>query len=354
LPNGTAYNYEYTLADHLGNSRLNFDDVSNTAHTEQQDNYMPFGLDISVGGINPPQNYYLYNNKELQSGLGLYDYGARFYDPVTARWTSMDPLEENNRPFNPYNYCKNNPMLNIDPNGMGDGPYGEDLSELRNFESLSSYSGGLSHAGYNPSPPANDAVAKAARRALFSGSNTQTNLIDQIGLDPLNKKPPLLGVTFTIVLYTSTETSPIADGTGTETTKTYIGRIFSIGPEGTEGDYNTTISVKNTVELESFEIDNKWGWGITGDYSDDEVGMSWSNKIGGYSLGKDPYTGYIEYGSYAREKSGFIFGHITEINFQKGEENFKQNWWNFSHGGIFKLWPSFLSKKFWNDPVFSE
>jgi RHS repeat-associated protein len=114
----TAPNYEYTLTDHLGDSRLSFDTGTGAARTEQQDNYMPFGLDISVGTIGSPQNYYLYNKKELQPGLGLDDYGARFYDPVIGRWTTPDPLSEKLPGWSPYNYVLNNPMKLFDPDGL--------------------------------------------------------------------------------------------------------------------------------------------------------------------------------------------------------------------------------------------
>lgn len=121
IPNGTQqYNYEYSLTDHLGDARVNFDTATGIARQVQTDDYFPFGLDIIPAGSAriSPQNDYLYNKKELQGALGLYDYGARFYDPVIARWTSVDPLAEKSRRFSPYNYVEDNPIRNIDPDGM--------------------------------------------------------------------------------------------------------------------------------------------------------------------------------------------------------------------------------------------
>jgi RHS repeat-associated protein len=67
------------------------------------------------------RNHYLYNKKELQDELNQYDYGARFYDPVIARWTSVDPLADMNQNISPYNYCNNNPILYIDKFGLDTG-----------------------------------------------------------------------------------------------------------------------------------------------------------------------------------------------------------------------------------------
>jgi RHS repeat-associated protein len=84
------------LSDNLGNTRVTFDTQSGSAKMQQQDDYYPFGMDIIRSAASPP-NKYLYNKKELQDGITEYDYGARFYDPVIAIWTMVDPLAEKSR-----------------------------------------------------------------------------------------------------------------------------------------------------------------------------------------------------------------------------------------------------------------
>ncbi len=118
VPITAGYNYTYYLGDNLGNTRITFDTKTGLAVTQQKDDYYPFGLEILRDTVSSPKNEYLYNRKELQEEFTEYDYGARYYDPVIARWNTVDLLAEISRRWSPYNYVLNNPVRLIDPDGM--------------------------------------------------------------------------------------------------------------------------------------------------------------------------------------------------------------------------------------------
>ena len=66
------------------------------------------------------QNYatpYKFTGKELDEETGLYYFGARYYAPRESIWLSTDPLAEKYPNMSPYNYCLNNPLNVIDPDG---------------------------------------------------------------------------------------------------------------------------------------------------------------------------------------------------------------------------------------------
>jgi len=80
--------------------------------------YYLFGT-YFANSTNQEKQPYKYNGKELDRhfGLDLYDYGARFYDPLIGRFTTPDPLSEKYYSISPYAYCANNPINKIDPDG---------------------------------------------------------------------------------------------------------------------------------------------------------------------------------------------------------------------------------------------
>jgi RHS repeat-associated protein len=94
----------------------------------EEDHYYPFGL--SMAGISDqaalkPENYFKFNGKELNhkefsdgSGLDWYSYGMREYDPQIARFFRVDPLSTKFTYLTPYQYASNDPIVNIDIDGL--------------------------------------------------------------------------------------------------------------------------------------------------------------------------------------------------------------------------------------------
>ncbi len=60
---------------------------------------------------------YKFNGKELDQETGYYYYGARYYDPSTALWFGVDPLQHKYPEVSPYVYCGGNPVKHVDPDG---------------------------------------------------------------------------------------------------------------------------------------------------------------------------------------------------------------------------------------------
>ena len=103
--------------DHLGSSSF----ITNLeGEVVQHIEYVPFGevfIEERNGVWNTP---YLFNAKEFDEETGMYYYGARYYEPRLSLWMTTDPLEEEYPNIITYGFCHNNPVVLVDPDGMGD------------------------------------------------------------------------------------------------------------------------------------------------------------------------------------------------------------------------------------------
>ncbi len=118
--NGNSGNKEellqfYYHPDHLGSSNY-VTDVSGEVYQHME--YFPFGETFVEERTDAEYTNYLFNGKEFDEEIGLYYYGARYYDPRTSVWQSVDPMAEKYIYQSSYIYCSNNPLNRIDPDGM--------------------------------------------------------------------------------------------------------------------------------------------------------------------------------------------------------------------------------------------
>ena len=115
---GNTQTIHYHHKDHLGSVRAITDGSGSTI---EQNAYYPFGGRHTFGQTyaQTTTNRYKFNGKEHQTigTLDLLDYGARMYDTKIGRWLVQDPLAEKYYPFSAYNYCVNNPVMFVDPDG---------------------------------------------------------------------------------------------------------------------------------------------------------------------------------------------------------------------------------------------
>jgi RHS repeat-associated protein len=79
---------------------------------------VPFGEVFIEERTNIWNTPYLFNAKELDEETGLYYYGARYYDGRVSLWISTDPMQEKYPGVSVYNFCMNNPLKYVDPEGM--------------------------------------------------------------------------------------------------------------------------------------------------------------------------------------------------------------------------------------------
>jgi RHS repeat-associated protein len=80
--------------------------------------YKPFGRDRYGSGVVPTT--YRFTSQRLEDGLGLYYYGARWYDPGLGRFIQADtivPDAGDPKDFDRYAYVRNNPLRYTDPSG---------------------------------------------------------------------------------------------------------------------------------------------------------------------------------------------------------------------------------------------
>ncbi len=100
--------------DNLGSTRA----LTKTDGTvASQITYDPWGEEIAQTGTNW-YNPFQYTGTYLDEATGMYQMGARYYQPGTGRFTQVDPINGSNWGGRSYDYTGGNPVNFTDPTGL--------------------------------------------------------------------------------------------------------------------------------------------------------------------------------------------------------------------------------------------
>jgi RHS repeat-associated protein len=112
------------FTDRNANGLLDITGTASTSDVLQENHYYAFGLGFEGPWLQNDaasrDNKYQFNGKELHDDFGFncYAYGARYYDPVLARFTGVDPIADQFPFVTTFNYAENEPIANIDLHGL--------------------------------------------------------------------------------------------------------------------------------------------------------------------------------------------------------------------------------------------
>lgn len=154
-----GYIYIYLSYENESNNYVYFDDLKvnyQKSQIVQSNSYYAFGEKTSDSWTRiGHEDNFGYNSKEMQQGgLGLYDYGARLYDPVLGRWSGVDQLADKYGDVSPFAYVLNTPINAIDPDGrLVIFVNGFRMGAWNNYRGANGYNGGdMFTPSYTPPP----------------------------------------------------------------------------------------------------------------------------------------------------------------------------------------------------------
>ena len=116
----------YALRDHQNTVWAWVDESGDVAESYDYDAWGRLlgiynGAGASVSDQQSPiGNRFLFQGREYSWASGLYHFRARWYDPVTGRWLSNDPIGISGG-LNQYAFCGNDPVNYTDPLGLCEG-----------------------------------------------------------------------------------------------------------------------------------------------------------------------------------------------------------------------------------------
>ncbi|MCR9092851.1 MAG: hypothetical protein NXI30_01415 [bacterium] len=122
--------YRWIMADAIGSSLIEIDAAGQrVSHVA----YKPFGEEAESSGSGVERSRRYYAGHDRQTDVGLVYMNARWMNPHSGTFLSVDPLvpdATDAQAYNGYSYARNNPVVNDDPTGMFNRGVGNGLGEV--------------------------------------------------------------------------------------------------------------------------------------------------------------------------------------------------------------------------------
>jgi RHS repeat-associated protein len=182
----TAYHFQY---DGNGNVTEITDATGASAATYRYD---AFGNTLVATGSYAATNRYRFSTKPLDNEVAnapLYYYGYRYYDPVTGRWPSRDPIQERGG-VNLYGFVKNDGVNRIDLLGL------KDMSDEECIVEIVVGHGTVNAPDGTPRPPQpgtiHEYIAEGGGADCYASGyiGCNVNLINPLWMPQLNEEGP--------------------------------------------------------------------------------------------------------------------------------------------------------------------
>ncbi|MBK7796707.1 MAG: RHS repeat-associated core domain-containing protein [Saprospiraceae bacterium] len=251
---------------------------------------------------------YRFTGKELDPLSGLYDFGARYYDPRLSVWFGVDPMADGHPDYAAYLYTANNPIVYFDPDGQD---WVISKSIINNKEH---YTIGFKGAILNSSGSKLDMAAlkknlTASIANVYNSQNIEGGATVSVNIDlrVITSESEIQSNDHLISVYSNSEFESITEKGVTGVADAY-GKKIGISENTANaiicGDNSRTVphELGHTAGLQHPDVDPK-GLANYYDLKDDNNLMYGRSKGGGHQLGSKLKSNQIE-SMYNNFKSG--------------------------------------------------
>jgi len=136
---------------------------------------------------------YTFSGKEKDAETGYGYFGSRYYDSGLSIWLSVDPMSDKYPSMSPYNYCANNPVILVDPDGREitvKETIGDDGKTLYTI----TFTGKIVNEANNYSPDELQAIADDLAKSFmetFTGKGESSNWVAEANISVASEDNPL-------------------------------------------------------------------------------------------------------------------------------------------------------------------